>query len=117
VLKTLSAEIKRCLNNDVPQDQSGLISYDSYWEFLQSNAVLRSVPEIREVIDVSKVVENRIRQAFTRKALQPMAERIIHGLSILRLTTDDIRAKIGPTAEELQNGLCLFASIPEAEAR
>jgi energy-coupling factor transporter ATP-binding protein EcfA2 len=91
VLKTLSAEIKRCLNNDVPQDQSGLISYDSYWEFLQGNAVLRSVPEIREVIDVSKVVENRIQQAFTRKALQPMAERIIHGLSILRLTTDDIQ--------------------------
>ena len=113
VLKTLSAEIKRCLNNDVPQDQPGLISYDSYWEFLQGNAVLRSVPEIREVIDVSKVVENRIQQAFTRKALQPMAVRIIHGLSIHRLTTDDIRAKIGPTAEELQNGLCLFAPIPE----
>ena len=70
VLKTLSAEIKRCLNDDVPQDQPGLISYDSYWEFLQGNAVLRSVPEIREVIDVSKVVENRIQQAYTRKALQ-----------------------------------------------
>ncbi len=42
-----------------------------------------------------------------------MALRIIHGLSIHRLTTDDIRAKIGPTAEELQNGLCLFATIPE----
>ena len=113
VLKTLSAEIKRRLNDDVPQDQPGLISYDSYWDFLQGNAVLRSVPEIREVIDVSKVVENRIQQAFTRKALQPMAVRIVHGLSIHRLTTDDIRAKIGPTAEELQNGLCLFAPIPE----
>src|ERR1700674_4697382 len=113
VLKTLSAEIKRRLNDTVPQDQPGLISYDSYWEILQGDAVLRSVPEIREVIDVSKVVENRIQQAFTRKALQPMAERIIHGLSIHRLTTDDIRAKIGPTAEELQNGLCLFAQIPE----
>lgn len=113
VLKTLSAEIKRCVNNDVPQNQPGLISYDSYWDFLQANAVLRSVPEIREVIDVSKVVENRIQQAFTRKALQPMAVRIIHGLSIHRLTTDDIRAKIGPTAEELQNGLCLYAAIPE----
>ncbi len=113
VLKTLSAEIKRCLDSDVPKDQPGLISYDSYWEFLQGNAVLRSVPEIRDVIDVSKVVENRIQQAFTRKALQPMAERIIHGLSIHRLTTDDIRAKIGPTAEELQNGLCLMAPIPE----
>jgi hypothetical protein len=105
--------MKRCLNTDVPQDQPGLISYDSYWEFLQGNAVLRSVPEIKEVIDVSKVVENRIQQAFTRKALQPMAERIIHGLSIQRLTTDDVRAKIGPTAEELQNGLCLLAPIPE----
>jgi energy-coupling factor transporter ATP-binding protein EcfA2 len=113
VLKTLSAEIKRCLNSDVPKDQPGLVNYDSYWEFLQGNAVLRSVPEIREVIDVSKVVENRIQQAFTRKALQPMALRIIHGLSIHRLTTDDIRAKIGPTAEELQNGLCLYAPIPE----
>jgi hypothetical protein len=57
------------------QLQPGLISYDSYWEFLQGNAVLRSVPEIRNVIDVSKVVENRVQQAFTRKALQPMAER------------------------------------------
>jgi energy-coupling factor transporter ATP-binding protein EcfA2 len=113
VLRTLSVEIKRFFNDDVPQDQPGLISYDSYWNFLQGNAVLRSVPDIRDVIDVSKVVENRIQQAFTRKALQPMAERIIHGLSIHRLTTDDIRAKLGPTAEELQNGLCLYAEIPE----
>lgn len=113
VLKTLSAEIKRCLNSDVPTDQPGLISYDSYWDFLQANAALRSVPEIKDVIDVSKVVEGRIQQAFTRKALQPMALRIVHGLSIHRLSTDDIRAKIGPTAEELQNGLCLYAPIPE----
>jgi energy-coupling factor transporter ATP-binding protein EcfA2 len=113
VLKTLSAEMRRRLNDDVPQDEPGLISYDSYWVFLQGNAVLRSIPEIREVIDVCKVVENRIQQAYTRKALQPMAERIVHGLSIHRLTTNDIRAKIGPTAEELQNGLCLIAAIPE----
>ncbi len=31
VLKTLSAEIKRLLDDDVPPDQPGLISYDSYW--------------------------------------------------------------------------------------
>jgi hypothetical protein len=113
VLKTLSAEMSRRLKNDVPQDQTGLISYDSYWEFLDGNAVLRAVPEIREVIDVSKVVGNRIQQAFTKKALQPMAERIIQGLSIHRLTTDGIHAKIGPTAEELQDGRCLYAPIPE----
>ncbi len=113
VLKTLSAEIKRCFNSDVPKDEPGLISYDSYWEFLQANAVQRSVPEIREVIDVSKVVENQIQNSFTRPMLKPLALRIVHGLSVKRLATDDIRAKIGPTAEELQNGLCLFAPIPE----
>ena len=96
----------------MPKDQPGLISYDSYWDFLQANAVLRSVPEIREVIDVSKVVENRIQKAFTRPHLKPMALRIIHGLSVQRLATDDIRAKIGPTAEELQNGLCLLCPDP-----
>ena len=113
VLKTLSAEIKRCFKSDVPQDQPGLVSYDSYWDFLQANAVQRSVPEIREVIDVSKVVEGQIQNAFTRPALKPLAMRIVHGLSVKRLATDDIRAKIGPTAEELQNGLCLFTTIPE----
>ena len=85
VLKTLSAEIKRCLNNDVPKDQPGLISYDSYWEVLQANAVQSSVPEIREVIDVSKVVESQIQKAFTRRPFKPLAVRIIHGLSIKRL--------------------------------
>lgn len=113
VLKTLSAEIKRCFHSDVPQDQAGLISYDSYWAVIQANAVQRSVPEIREVIDVSKVVEGQIQNAFTRPTLKPLALRIIHGLSVKRLATDDIRAKIGPTAEELQNGLCLFVPIPE----
>ena len=39
--------------------------------------------------------------------------RIVHGLSVKRLATDDIRAKIGPTSEELQNGMCLYAPIPE----
>ena len=113
VLKTLSAEIRRCFNSDVPPDQPGVISYDSYWEFLQANAVQRAVPEIREVIDVSKVVEGQIQNAFTRPALKPLALRIVHGLSIKRLATDDIRAKIGPTAEELLNGLCLFTPTPE----
>ena len=42
-----------------------------------------------------------------------MALRIVNGLTVHRLATGDIRAKIGPTAEELQNGLCLFAPIPE----
>src|SRR5262249_40369071 len=101
------------LGSDVPQDHPGLVSYDSYWELLQGDAAFRSNPDIREVIDVSKVVEGRIQQAFTRPALKPLALRIIHGLSVHRLTTNDMRAKIGPTAEELRDGLCLHAMMPE----
>jgi hypothetical protein len=42
-----------------------------------------------------------------------MALRVVHGLSIHRLSTDDIHAKIGPTAEELRDGLCLYTVMPE----
>jgi len=113
ILKTLSAEIKRRLDDDVPQDQPGLICYDSYGDVLQANPVLRAVPEIREVVEKSEKVQNRVQQAFTRPALKPMAMRIVHGLSVHRLTTGDLRAKIGPTAAELRDGLCLHAMIPE----
>ncbi len=37
-----------------------------------------------------------------------MALRIIHALSVHRLTTGDIYAALGATAEELRDGLCLY---------
>ena len=37
-----------------------------------------------------------------------MALRLIHALSVHRLTTDDIYATLGPTAGELRDGLCLY---------
>jgi energy-coupling factor transporter ATP-binding protein EcfA2 len=86
VLKTLSAEMKRLMNKDVPAEESGLISYDSYWAHLRDNAAIRSIPEVGEVIDKSKVLEGRIQQAFTKPAYKPMALRICHGLSVHRLT-------------------------------
>ncbi len=113
VLKTLSAEIRKRLDEEVPQDQPGLVSYDSYWGHLQDNASIRAIPEVREVIDMSKVVENRIQQAFTKPVYRPMALRIVQGLSVHRLSTDDIYAPIGPTVEELRDSLCLYQMIPE----
>jgi len=54
------------------------------------------------------VLESRIEQAFTRPAYKPMALRIIHALSVHRLTTGDIYAPLGATAEELRDALCLY---------
>lgn len=114
VLKTLSLAMKRILDEDVPQDSPKFIAYDSYWSNLRENPAFRAVPDIRKVIDVSQTLETRIEQGFTRKAYLPMARRVIQALSVHRLSTNNIRAKTGPTAAELRDTLCLYqAGIEE----
>ncbi|MBM4045889.1 MAG: ATP-binding protein, partial [Planctomycetes bacterium] len=108
VLRTLSLAMKRLLDQDVPSDHPGLVAYDSYWNTLRENAAFRAMPEYKDVIECSQVLESRIQQAFTRPAYKPMALRIIHALSVHRLTTGDIHAPLGATAEELRDTLCLY---------
>ena len=108
VLKTLSLAMKQRLKKEVPEDHPGLIAYDTYWTNLRENPSFRADPDIKAVIDCSQVLESRIEQAFTRPAYKHMALRLIHALSVHRLTTGDIYAGIGATAAELRDGLCLF---------
>ncbi|EFQ22545.1 conserved hypothetical protein [Aminomonas paucivorans DSM 12260] len=108
VLKTLSLSMKRLLDQNVPEDRPGVIAYDSYWASLREDSSFRTVPDIKSVIDCSMVLESRIQQAFTRPVYTPLATRLIHALSVHRLTTGDIYAPLGATAEELRDGLCLF---------
>ncbi|SHK90110.1 hypothetical protein SAMN02745216_04280 [Desulfatibacillum alkenivorans DSM 16219] len=108
VLKTLSQAMKKLHDQDVPDDRPGVIAYDTYWTSLRENSSFRAVPDIRAVIDCSQVLESRIQQAFTRPAYKPMALRLIHALSVHRLTTGDIYASLGATPEELRDALCLY---------
>ncbi len=108
VLKTLSMSMKSILDKDVPQEEPGLIAFDSYWDTLKQNPSFRSISDIRAVIDCSQVLESRIENAITRKQYKPMALRLIRALSVHRLTTGDIYAPIGASAEELRDRLCLF---------
>ncbi len=110
VLKTLSLAMKRMLDQEMPDDRPGVIAYDTYWTNLRENPSFRVIPDIKAVIDCSQMLESRIQQAFTRPAYKPMALRIIHALSVHRLTTGDIYAALGATAEELRDGLCLYQS-------
>ena len=116
VLKTFSLAMGDLLDQDVPQDQPGLISYDHYWDTLRGNASMRGLPGVAEVIDKSDVLLGRILHAYTRPHLLPMARRIVEALSVHRLTTADIYVPLGATAEELRDDLCLHVPLPEPSA-
>ena len=107
-LRTLSRAMQRLLDEEVPTDRPGLIAYDTYWATIRENPSFRAVPDIKAVIDCSQVLESRVQQAFTRPAYRPMAIRIVHGLSVHRLTHGDIHAVLGATPEELRDALCLY---------
>ena len=108
-LVTLRDQIQAILNDDVPNDRPGLISYDKFWETVTSNSVLRSDPGISPVLKVSEVLAERVLKAFTRQTYKSMAQRVIAGLSVTRLTTGgDIYVPVGPTAAELRDTLCLY---------
>jgi predicted ATPase len=111
ILKTISASMKKVIDSDVPTEDTGLIAYDSYWKTLINNPSFRTIPEIRDVIECSNVLESRINSAFTRPQYKPMALRIIHALSVHRLTMGDIHAKLGPAPQELRDTLCLYESM------
>ncbi len=108
ILKTLSTSMREILDKKVPHDRPGLIAYDAYWTILTKNPAIRTIPEIREVIDCSEVLESRVQQVFTRPHYKPLAIRIIHGLSVHRLTTGDINSPLGATPLELRDSLCLY---------
>ena len=107
ILKTLSRAMHTLLDEGLPWDHPGLVTYDSYWNTLRENPAFRAVPDIRAVVQCSEVLEARIRQAYTRPQYMAMALRIIHALSVHRLTTGDIHSNLGATAKELRDALCL----------
>jgi len=116
VLRTLSHAMKGLLDEEVPEDRPGLVSYDSYWDVLVSNPALRSDPNVRQVIDKGQVLESKVRSSYTRPAYLPMALRIIHALGVYRLTTLDLKAPLGLTPAELRDGLCLYLpNLPEQD--
>lgn len=115
VLQTFSRAIGAVLDEQVPEDQPGLISYDQYWDTLRANPSLRTLPEVAEVVQKSNVLLGRVENAYTKPPLKSMALRIVHALSVQRLTSE-LDRPLGVTAEELRDQLCLWLRMPESSA-
>jgi len=110
ILKSLSISMNKLMSQTVPNEYPALVAYDSYWKELSADASYRTIPDIREVINISNVLHERITRSFTRPAYKDMALRIIDALSLHRLTVNDIYAPMGATAKELRDTLCLYQS-------
>ena len=116
ILSTISSEIKKILDKDIPVEEPGIIAYDSYWNVIRENPIFRIDPDVRVVLEVSDILERKVLQSMTKNHYKPMALRIIHAMSVHRLSTVDIYDKIGVTAEELRDNLCLYIQLPIIEA-
>lgn len=117
VLRTVESEIRHRAGSEVPADEPGIVSIDSYRARLVDDASARMVPEVQEVLDKSEVVRTKIETALPDKQYVETAVRIVDALSIHRLTTDDIHARIGLTVDELRDQLCLLPpGLPKRDA-
>lgn len=115
VLKTLSKEMRELLDKDVPNDKLGLITYDTYWSRMHNDPSLLANPNLKEVLDRTQTLEAKVLQSFPKAAYKDTAVRVIHGLSVYRLTTPDIYAPIGLSPADLRDDLSLL--IPNMPAQ
>ncbi len=115
VLRTLSQEMNRLLEQDVPNDDPGLIAYDSYWRIVKSTPSLLASPTVGEVEQRSSVVASKVQTSFSKAQYRPAATRIVDALSVYRLAVGGIRTPIGLSATDLRDDLALMLPVPEKD--
>jgi Family of unknown function (DUF6079) len=117
VLRTVEGEVSQLRDAEVPTDQPGLICADSYRARLADDPSARTIPEVQLVLEKSDVLRSKVANALPDKQYVGTALRIIDGLTIHRLTTDDVNRPIGMTAEMLRDELCLLPpGLPERDS-
>jgi hypothetical protein len=117
VLRTIEQEVTRLRDTEMPTDHPGLICADSYRARLADDPSARTIPEVQLVLEKSDVLRGKVATALPEKQYVNTALRIIDGLTIHRLTTDDVNRPIGMTSEMLRDELCLLPpGLPERDA-
>lgn len=51
VLRTISLTVEALLDQDIPEEAPGIISFDSYWTFIKDNYARKSEFEVKEVME------------------------------------------------------------------
>lgn len=105
VLKTISSELEELIDKDVPAELD-LLTIDKYWK--RVNASYNIYEGVREVSACNNILISKINSGIKLPGYKNMAIRIVNALSVQRLENADINFKLGLTAQELRDNLCLY---------
>lgn len=114
VLKTLTNHFEKMIDNKVPEDNPGLITYDDYWEDIEASQDLMSDPDIRKVNEVVSTIKDKIDTHFTgaRKSKKEVALKICRA-SAIKLLQDDLDKKNGTTVDNLIDDICYTSELAD----
>ena len=100
VLRTVELEVAQLRGTEVPTDRPGIICADSYRARLADDPSARTIPEVQLVLEKSDVLRSKVASALPEKQYIDTALRIIDGLTVHRLTTDDVNRPIRHDARD-----------------
>lgn len=115
ILKTLSVKFEELMQQQVPDKNPGLITYDTYWSDLSHNPAMLTFPDIRAVKDKVEIIYDRINNYFVgaRSNRKELATKITNALAI-RILCDDLDKRNGANAQSLKEDLCNTVSIADS---
>lgn len=108
VMRDLSKKFKDIMDDDVRNDDPGLICYDNYWDFLNTSS-MQTYPEIRTVSGIMNIIHQKIDDNFTggRAARAPIAHRIANACAV-KVLQAPLNKTNGTSAENLVDDLCIY---------
>ncbi len=108
ILKTLSNQFSEILEQDVPKDNPGLLTYERYWEDVQKSQDLMAIPDVRKVKEITDTIQDKIDSYFigARASKKPVAKRIVNACAIKSLQ-HELQKQNGTNTEHLVDDLCL----------
>ena len=105
ILKTLSKKFEAIANENIPEDNPGLICYDSYWEDLQSPQ-MQTYADIRKIVEIMQVIDQKIDSNFSSQPSKALLAHRIANACAVKVLQDSLEETNGTNIEKLVDDLC-----------
>lgn len=114
ILKTLSKQFEDLLEEEIPKDNPGMLTYDLYWENMTRSQDLMAIPDVRKIKQVTDTIKDKIDSYFigARASKKHIAERISHACAI-KILQHELHKQNGTNTEEMVDDLCLTDKLAD----